>query len=354
MRYPMTETPDLSHHAIPLPPGKLPLPLLEKLLARFASGDPRIIIGPRAGEDAAVLDFGDRYLVAKTDPITFAASEIGWYAVNVNANDVAAMGARPRWFLATVLLPAGKATSEMAEAIFAQIDGACHALGVSLAGGHTEITVNLDRPIVCGAMLGEVERAALVTKAGARVGDAVLLVKPIPIEGTALIALERADYLRGRGYTDAFINRAQGLLRDPGISVVEPALLAASTGKVHAMHDPTEGGVITGLAEMALGAGAGLEIALDAIPVLPEGAILCGEFGLDPLGMLASGAMLVAAAPEDAPALRDTLEGAGYAVQAIGNITPPEAGLVALRGGKPVPWPEFTADEITRLFAKQD
>ena len=174
-----------------LPAGKLPLPLLDKLLTRFAPSDPRIIVGPRTGEDAAVFDFGDRYLVAKTDPITFATNEIGWYAVNVNANDVAVMGATPRWFLATVLLPAGQATAEMAERIFADISDACAALGVSLAGGHTEITHNLDRPIICGTMLGEIAKERLITTAGARPGDAVLLVKPVPIEGTALIALER-------------------------------------------------------------------------------------------------------------------------------------------------------------------
>ena len=176
----------MSAHSDLLPAGKLPLPLLERLLARFAPDDPRIIVGPRAGEDAAVFDLGDRYLVAKTDPITFATSEIGWYAVNINANDVAVMGAQPRWFLATVLLPAGQATAEMAEAIFAQIYNACAALGVSLAGGHTEITVNLDRPIVSGTMLGEVEHDRLIKTAGARVGDTVLQVKPAPIEGTAL------------------------------------------------------------------------------------------------------------------------------------------------------------------------
>ena len=163
-----------------------------KLLTRFAPHDPRIIVGPRTGEDAAVFDFGDRYLVAKTDPITFATNQIGWYAVNVNANDVAVMGGEPRWFLATVLLPAGQATAELAEAIFAQIHDACEALGVSLAGGHTEITLNLDRPIVSGTMLGEVTPDRLITTAGAQIGDAVLLVKPVPIEGTALIALERA------------------------------------------------------------------------------------------------------------------------------------------------------------------
>ncbi len=238
-----------------LPAGKLPLPLLEKLLTRFAPSDPRIVVGPRTGEDAAVFDFGDRYLVAKTDPITFATSEIGWYAVNVNANDVAVMGAAPRWFLATVLLPAGQATAEMAERIFAQISDACAALGVSLAGGHTEITHNLDRPIICGTMLGEIAKERLITTAGARPGDAVLLVKPVPIEGTALIALERADVLRARGYTEEFIARAQGYLKNPGISVVAPALLAAEVAEVHAMHDPTEGGVMTGLLEMARAAG---------------------------------------------------------------------------------------------------
>lgn len=337
-------------HTPPLPAGKLPLPLLEKLLTRFAPSDPRIVVGPRAGEDAAVFDFGDRYLVAKTDPITFATSEIGWYAVNVNANDVAVMGAVPRWFLATVLLPAGQATAELAEEIFAQISDACAALGVSLAGGHTEITVNLDRPIVCGTMLGEVTPDRLLATAGARPGDAVLLVKPVPIEGTALIALERAGLLEQRGYSREFIARAQGYLRDPGISVVAPALLAAETAEVHAMHDPTEGGVMTGLLEMARAAGAGMTIDLDAIPVPEESAALCREFGLDPLGTIASGAVLVAVAPGDTDRLAETLGRAGYPTARIGQITPAGAGLVALRGGAPAPWPMFATDEITRIF----
>jgi hydrogenase maturation factor len=340
----------MGNSTFPLPAGKLPLPLLDKLLNRFAPNDPRIIVGPRTGEDAAVFDFGDRYLVAKTDPITFATSEIGWYAVNVNANDVAVMGADPRWFLATVLLPAGQATAEMAEAIFGQIHAACAALGVSLAGGHTEITVNLDRPIISGTMLGEVAPERLITTAGAQVGDAVLLVKPAPIEGTALIALERADALRARGYSSAFIARSQGCLQAPGISVVAPARLAVATAAVHAMHDPTEGGVLTGLLEIARAAQVGLAISLDAIPILPEGATLCREFGLDPLGTIASGSILITAAEPDAGRLVETLGAAGYPTAIIGRATPEDAGLVALRDGQPVPWPVFVADEITKIF----
>jgi hydrogenase maturation factor len=227
---------------------------------------------------------------------------------------------------------------------------ACDALGISLAGGHTEVTLNLDRPIVCGTMLGEAAPNGLVTKAGIRLGDAILLVKSVPIEGTALIAIEREAELLQRGYPGEMIARAQGFLKDPGISVVAPALLAAETGKVHAMHDPTEGGVITGLVEIARGAGMGLEVNLDAIPVLPEGEALCREFGLDPLGILASGAVLIVVGAESATTMATLLTDAGYATRAIGRITPHEAGLVALRDGRRVEWPVFPVDEITRLF----
>src|SRR5581483_3648355 len=136
-----------------LPSGKLPAEMLRSLLARFAPNDPRVVVGPRVGVDAAVIDMGDRYLVAKTDPVTFAADEIGRYAVNVCANDVACCGAVPRWFLATVLLPEQNTTRALVEQIFAELSDACHRLSVSLCGGHTEITVGLDRAIVVGQML---------------------------------------------------------------------------------------------------------------------------------------------------------------------------------------------------------
>ncbi len=144
--------------------------------------------------------------------------------------------------------------------------------------------------------------------------------------------------------------RAQALLHDPGISVVAPARLAAETVRVHAMHDPTEGGVVTGLQELAHAAGAGLTADLDAIPVLPEGAALCKEFGLDPLGTIASGALLLTAADRDAGLLQEVLTRAGYPAHIIGRITPAESGLVATRGRRPVPWPAFATDEITRIF----
>jgi hydrogenase maturation factor len=187
--------------------------------------------------------------------------------------------------------------------------------------------------------------------AGARPGDAILLVKVAPIEGTALIALERADVLRSRGYDEEFIRHCQRFLREPGISVVKPALLAASIAEVHAMHDPTEGGVMTGLLEMGRGADVGLEIDLDAISIAPEGAALCREFGLDPLGTIASGAILMAVARHDAERLAEALTREGYPTKPIGRAIDQASGLVARRGGQPVEWPVFATDEITRIFS---
>ena len=334
----------------PFPTGKLPLPVLEELLGRYARPNERLIVGPQAGEDAAVIDFGDRYLVAKTDPITFATDEIGWYAVHVNANDVAVMGAHPRWFLATLLLPEGQATKAMAETIVAQIDAACRSLGVALAGGHTEITYGLNRPLVIGTMLGEVAPGRLVTTGGAQAGDAILLIKPVPIEGTAIIARERAADLAARGYDPALIACAQNFLRHPGISVVRAALRAAELAPVHAMHDPTEGGVVTGLLELARAAGTGLWVDLDRIPVPPEAAALCGEYGLDPLGTIASGALLLALPAAEAEGLQAALAAEGLPSTIIGQVLEAGAGLQAQRDGRPIPWPTFATDEIARLF----
>jgi hydrogenase expression/formation protein HypE len=333
-----------------LPAGKLPGELLDRLLRQLGGDDKRLVVGPRTGEDAAVIEMGDHFLIAKSDPITFATGEIGWYAVNVNANDVAMMGGTPRWFLATLLLPAGKATAQMAEAIFGQLREACAALGVTLAGGHTEITHQLDRPLLCGTMLGEVAHDRLITTAGAQVGDSVVLVKCVPIEGTALMALERADYLAGRGYERTFVERAQRYLHDPGISVVAPARLACDHYSIHSMHDPTEGGVATGLTEIARAAGVGLQIALDRIPIAPEGARLCAEFGLDPLGTIASGAILLTLPANQAEALRATLAKAGYPSSVIGSVMPSGYGCQATRNENPAPWPTFSVDEITRVF----
>lgn len=336
--------------ARPIGVGKLPADLLEALLARHAHGDDRVLVGPRIGEDAAIIDMGDRCLVAKTDPVTFATDAIGWYAVHVNANDVACCGARPRWFLATVLLPEHGTTAKSVEVIFEQMDAACTALGITLCGGHTEITHGLDRPIVIGQMLAEVSHDAYVSGAGARAGDAIILTKGIALEGTALIAREMPEALAAF-MDEATRARCAGFLTDPGISVVEDARVALASGEVHALHDPTEGGLATGLRELASAADLGLLVERDRVPVLPECALMCQHLGLDPFGLIGSGSLLIAAAPDDAQTIVDALGKAGIAAAVIGRMVDTDEGLTLRSAdGSLEPLPSFARDELARLF----
>jgi hydrogenase expression/formation protein HypE len=343
--------------SIPLPLGKLPAEDLADLLSRYAHVDERVVVRPGIGVDATAIEFGDRLLVAKTDPITFATDEIGWYAVNVNANDIACLGATPRWFLATLLLPAGVADRSLVERIFAQLSAACRTLDVSLCGGHTEITYDLDRPIVVGQMLGEVSRDDLVEPGGAQVGDAVVLTKGIAVEGTAIIARERSADLAGH-FPEEFLARCRDFLHQPGISVVRDAQVATACARIHAMHDPTEGGLTTGLWELAQAAGVGLLVDQEQIAVLPETAALCAEFGLDPLGVISSGALLIVVAPQDSERVVIRLQEAGIAAKIIGQVVEPSAGVLlkpsrgfgTIQEGQTRELPRFCRDEITRLF----
>jgi len=331
------------------PLGKLPADHLARLLTGYTPADPRLLVGGTVGEDAAVIDMGDRCLIAKSDPITFATAEIGWYAVNVNANDIACTGARPKWFLATLLLPEGKTTPRQVDAIFGQITTACDSLGITVAGGHTEITYGLDRPIVAGHMLGEVSKEKLVLTGGAQPDDDLLLTKAIAIEGTAIIAHEKRAKPTGLFSTQTLDGLAN-LLHNPGISVLAEAQAAVSVGGLHAMHDPTEGGLATGLHELAQAADVGLEIFADALPFHPDCLTLCDHFGLQPLGLIASGSLLLATAPQATPAIEAAIAGQGIAVTRIGRVHPPQFGLKLVGRAGLSPLPTFARDEITKLF----
>ncbi len=331
--------------------GKIPPDLLARLLSTLPPWHDDVIVGPRLGEDAAVVRLGQRLLVAATDPITFATEEIGWYAVQVNANDVGVMGARPRWFLAAVLLPEGEATPNLAEQIFAQIRQACAEVGAQLIGGHFEVTYHLPRPIVVGHMLGEPLTDPPVTSSGAQPGDLLILTKAIALEGTALLAREVPARLTNAGLSQGLLERARALLRTPGISVLPEALAAAQAGPPTAMHDPTEGGLATGLWELCQASSVGATIDLPSVPVLPETQAVCEALGLDYLGLLASGSLLVTAPQRKAEPILDAIREAGVEASPIGTITPAAQGLLLRTAeGTQRPLPTFEADEVTRAL----
>ena len=340
-----------------LPVGKLPAKILAGFLGRITLNDPRVLVGPGIGLDCAVIEFGETLLVFKSDPITFATEEIGWYAVHVNANDIATTGAVPRWILTTLLLPEGRTTPEIADQIHDQITASCEEIGVTIIGGHTEITHGLDRPILVVTMIGEVNRDKLVTPRGAQPKDRILLTKGVPIEATAILASEfTRDLLSVLGKTE--IETARDYIKQPGISVLRDARVALRTGKVTAMHDPTEGGLYAALWELSEASQQSLWIDPSTVPVSSLSGRICQAMGIDPLGAIASGALLLTTSPKDAQKIRNSITDAGILCVEIGYVMTADDFHVTRR---PAVWyptagglqslPRPDRDEIASLFS---
>ncbi|WP_042701482.1 AIR synthase family protein [Thermococcus sp. PK] len=327
-------------------PGKVPPEVLEKIVFNLLGvEDERVIIKSGVGIDAAAIDFGENVLVASSDPITGAEKHIGFYAINVNANDVATFGAKPRWFLATILLPEN-ADENLLKEIMEDMHRSAEKLGISIVGGHTEVTIGLNRPIVIGTMLGEVKKEKLVRSNGAKAGDVIILTKGAGIEGTAIIASEREEELKNV-FGEELVENAKRFLEK--ISVVKEALIAAEIG-VHAMHDPTEGGIANGFHEMADAAGLGFKVYHDRIPIAEETRKLCEYFNLDPLALISSGSLLIAAPKEKAEKIVNAIQKEGIEAAIVGEFLEDKNTKVLVKDGKETPLKRPETDEIWKIF----
>lgn len=338
--------------------GKLPGPLLQNLIEglTITPGDHRLIVGPGLGEDAAHILFGENTLLAKTDPITFATDRIGWYAVNVNANDIAVAGGTPKWFLTTVMMPPGS-TEDDVRRIFDQLGEAAAEIGVQLAGGHTEVTGAVTQPVVCGFMLGEASTSRTVSASGAQPGDAVILTKGIAIEGTSILANECREALIESGVSASDIDSAAEFLTDPGISVLKDAKTAVDAGGVTAMHDPTEGGLATALQELAFASQVNISVDVDAVEVLPLCQVICDALSIDPWGLISSGALLATVQQTRATVVRDSLIDNGIDARVIGHVevTGASDAIPMVYVNKDAsdtvnPLKQFERDELARYF----
>jgi hydrogenase expression/formation protein HypE len=337
------------HMLEPLPAGKLPGWLLRKVLPG-SPRDPDILVGPGVGRDAAAIAVGERVIVAKNDPITFASEGAAAHLVEVNANDVSCMGATPRWLLVTALLPHGVTPADVLNQ-FAELRETCRQRSVELIGGHTEIVPGLARPILVGMMLGDAAPNELLRPGEAQPGDVLLITKGLAIEGTALLARERADVLQER-IGEELVRSAARLLDQPGISVVAEAEIARRTGLVTALHDPTEGGFASAVRELAIVSRAGVEIEAEAIPILDETRAVAEALGIDPLGMLASGSLLIATRAESVSSIVRDIEAAGIPVSVVGRLTEDPLDAVLIEAGERSQLPEFAVDEVARELSE--
>ena len=328
--------------------GKVPPGTLSRIVFRH-TGAPnrRLLLGPALGEDAAIVRTQGKLLILTTDPITGAQENAGWLSVHVNANDIATRGAKPVWFLCCLLLPEHSGTGVL-EQIMGQVDEAAREVSVTVAGGHSEITPGLHRPIIVGSMIGEITSGKYISTAGAKPGDKIVLTKTIGLEGTSILACDLGERLT-HSLGDDVIQRAKTFSRR--ISVVNEAMIAVKTGGVHAMHDPTEGGIICGLWEIGEASRTGIVAEESRIAVAPETESVCDALGLDPLRLLSSGSLLIAARPANANRITKTLQRSGVAASIIGEITKPEKGRVFVkRDGTRVKLEPPARDELYRVL----
>ncbi len=328
--------------------GKVDFQILNKFLSSLPQ-DKSVKIGPGIGIDAAVIKINEEYVAVKTDPITFTSASLGWYVVNINANDIVCVGAKPCWFLVNLLLPPGEKRNFL-ENFFKQLLNACQELQISLVGGHTEVTSAVNRPIVVGQMIGKIQKDKVICNTDAQVGDVILLTKGLAIEGTHVIYQEKQKELESK-ISSEFLKRMENFLKNPGISVVKEAIIATNNANIHCMHDPTEGGLIAGLWEIAVASGVEISVDWKSIPIFEETKILCQIYNFDPLRLLASGALILVVPSSEVDKLMYLYKKAGISCAKIGEIiSNNNVGVKIIKEGKTFFVEHSSRDELTKLF----
>ena len=330
-----------------LSPGKVPSHLLETLLNLPRKTVPEVMVGPGLGEDAAVIRLPMDTIVVTSDPITFKTPRPGYYAVHINANDIAVMGARPKYFTLSILMPPGSEFGRI-EAVMKDAIEAGDALGAVLIGGHSEVTAGVNTPLVSITMIGGLSGWRPFLTGDGSPGDVILQVNPMAVEGTSILAAEHREVLVKELGRD-LVERAAGFLYDPGISVVEAAGLLADNCDVRAMHDPTEGGLATGLKEVAQASGTGLLIRRDRLVAAVETRAVCRVLGYDPLGLISSGCLICTLSEQEAPRAVRQLTAAGFQSAEIGCLTGRRGEyLMENSSGERAPLPVFDVDELAK------
>ena len=274
-----------------------------------------VILTSGVGEDCAAIDFGGEACVLSTDPITGASDGIGSLAVHVSGNDIASSGAVPKYMLATMLVPPDK-TVEDIKKVVEELVNTADELGISIIGGHTEVTDAVTRIVLSTTVIGRVSTDKLISSCGAQPGDDIIMTKYAGIEwyryncsgaqGNKLqVCLQKKDVYD--------LNKLKDML-----SVIKDGMAASSAGAT-AMHDVTEGGVYGAVHELCTASKTGCDLFSDDIPVMDVTKKICSVFGINEKRLIGSGSMLITT--KNSEKMLDELKQAGINAAVIGKIT---------------------------------
>lgn len=303
--------------------GKLPNEVLEKIvISKIKNKRKEVIERAGIGKDCAVIDYGENYCVMSSDPITGASSDIGRLAVNVSCNDIGANGAEPVAILMTILAPP-ETTEEDIKKIMIEADEAAKDLNVEIVGGHTEITDAVNKTILSVTAIGIKSSKSQITEKVVE-GDLVLITKKAGLEGTAILALDLEDKLKGK-MTDDEIENAQKCIKN--ISVVKEGIISGRNGAKY-MHDITEGGILGAVWEASEALNIGIEINEEQIPITLETKKICSIFNIDPLKLISSGSMLIIASEVNSNKIVELLNKENIEISIIGKVIKEESVII--------------------------
>jgi hydrogenase maturation factor len=197
-------------------------------------------------------------------------------------------------------------------------------------------------------LAGTVAKNRLIDKRDIKPGDNVLLTKAVSVEGTAIIAREFGDRLGELGMTESDIETCKKFLFS--ISILEEAQIARNCAGVSAMHDITEGGLATALMELSIAGEHRIKINMDHIPIFEQTEKICTLLGINPMGLIGSGSLLICSRKNETQTVMDNISDAGINITCIGEVMEPGRGIEAVNKSGPVTWPNFEVDELTRLY----
>lgn len=328
--------------------SKFSLDVLKKSVFPFVNNtDTEVILGSVFGEDVALTRIGGDILASHVDPIVGAIENLGWLAVHVACNDIAASGIAPRWILVLVLVP-HQQDEELVKQIMKDISRATKEINVSIIGGHTGYSSGISRPLVAVTALGTASGQKPIKTGGARIGDYVLVTKGIALEGTSILAQDFADIARGMGINEQELAEGRKLMN--GVSVV-PEAMALSKHGATSMHDVTRGGLLETLMEIAYLSKVGIEIDLIKIPVPQIVARFARAFQFDPLRMISSGTIAATVSPTHLNDAENALIDLGIPFANIGRVTR-GSGVGIQREEKTIHYNDILCeeDELARMW----
>ncbi|MGL6065986.1 MAG: AIR synthase family protein [Cetobacterium sp.] len=324
--------------------GKLTISDLNDLIFNnIKNSNKNILSAGEIGSDCAAIEIGDNVIYLSTDPITGANNGLGKLAININCNDIATEGISPTGIMLTILAPPNTKKEEIA-LIMKDAQDEANKIGVSIIGGHTEITTAVNRTIVSATSIGIGLKKDLKKRENIVADDRIIITKGIGIEGTGIIAFEKEEELL-KFFPNSIVEDAKNLLNET--SVVKDGLIANRFSK--GMHDVTEGGLLGALWESSCFYNLGIEISYEKIFIHHSTKEICEYFNIDPLKLISSGTMLIVVSNENSNLLLKELKNNGIDAFDIGRFTESKECLL-IKNGKNLKIASPESDELYKII----